>query len=221
MRRAPKGMWDRVRGPAPTDLWLISYSDMLTLLLAFFVLLLSVAQVGKRDFERLRSAISHQPMSEDQLNRLSEQVAAWVKQQGLEGKIVPTRDADGLRVQFANTMLFDSGKATLNPAGDEVIDKFIGMFRTVDVTYKVTVEGYSDDVPINNVAFRSNWALSSARAVEVLGRFIGAGVAKDRLSVQAFADTRPIDAAPPEAMSAGEKLNFVRSLNRRVIVRVY
>src|SRR6185369_9102903 len=105
------GMWEKVRGTSASDLWLISYSDMLTLLLAFFVLLLSVAQVGKRDFEKLRAAINKQPMSEDQLKKLAEQVSVWVKKEGLEGKIVPTRDADGLRVQFANTVLFDSGKA--------------------------------------------------------------------------------------------------------------
>ncbi len=214
-------MWDKLRGGGAPDLWLISYSDMLTLLLAFFVLLLSVAQVGKRDFERLRAAISREPLTEDQLNRLSAQVAEWVKQQGLEGKVVPTRDVDGLRVQFANTVLFDSGKASLNPGGDELIDKFIGMFRGVDATYKVTVEGYSDDVPINNPQFHSNWALSSARAVEVLQRFIDAGVAKSRLSVQAFADTRPVDATPPANMPPAEQVAFVRSLNRRVIIRVY
>jgi len=215
------GMWEKVRGTSASDLWLISYSDMLTLLLAFFVLLLSVAQVGKRDFEKLRAAINKQPMSEDQLKKLAEQVSVWVKKEGLEGKIVPTRDADGLRVQFANTVLFDSGKAVLNPGGGDAMNRFIGMFRDVDTTYHLAVEGYSDDVPINNPQFRSNWSLSSARAVEVLGKFVDGGVSKSRLSVQAFADTRPIDATPPTAMSAAEKLNFVRSLNRRVIIRVY
>jgi chemotaxis protein MotB len=212
---------NRYRRSAPTDLWLISYSDMLTLLLAFFVLILSIAHVGKRDFERLRAAISKQPLTEDQLNQLSAQLAEWVKREHLQDRIVTTRDADGLRVQFANTVLFDSGKAIINPGGGEVMGKFIAMFRTIDKTYHVTVEGYSDDVPINNPQFRSNWALSSARAVEVLQRFIESGVAKDRLSVQAFADTRPVDAAPPPGMSATEQTSFIRSLNRRVIVRVF
>ena len=215
------GMWEKVRGKPAHDLWLISYSDMLTLLLAFFVLLLSVAQVGKRNFEKLSAAMRSQPLSEDQLNKLAQQVTAWVQREGLEGKVVPIRDDDGLHVQFANTVLFDSGKASLNPSGASVIDRFITMFRGVDPTYKCTVEGYSDDVPINNAQFRSNWQLSSARAVEVLDRFIGAGVAKDRLNVQAFADTRPIDTKPPDSMSQDEKLAFVRSLNRRVIIRVY
>lgn len=216
-----QSMWEKVRGAPPTDLWLISYSDMLTLLLAFFVLLLSVAQVGKRDFEKLTAAMRHQPMSEDQLNKLAQQVEEWVKREGLQGSIIPTRDADGLRVQFANTVLFDSGKAVLNPGGATNISKFIQMFRTVDPTYKLTVEGYSDDVPINNPQFHSNWALSSARAVEVLTRFSDGGIDKGRLSVQAFADTRPVDAKPPEKMSEAQKLDFVRALNRRVIVRVY
>ena len=215
------GMWDRVRGAGPTDLWLISYSDMLTLLLAFFVMLLSVAQVGKRNFEKLSAAMRNTPTSEDQLNRLAAQVESWVKQQGLEDKVVTTRDDDGLRVQLANTVLFDSGKAALNPGGGDVIGKFITLFRTVDVTYKTTIEGYSDDVPINNPQFHSNWALSSARAVEVLQRFADAGIAKDRLSAQAFADTRPVDKKPPAGLSEADRLAFVRSLNRRVIIRVY
>lgn len=221
MSRRRASMWDQVRGQTRTDLWLISYSDMLTLLLAFFVLLLSVAQIGKRDFDRLTAAIHSRPASEDQLNQLAAQVEAWVKREGLEDKIVTIRDNDGLTVQFANTVLFDSGKASLNPGGGQLITRFLGTFRTVDPSYKVTVEGYSDDVPISNSQFRSNWALSSARAVEVLEFFVAAGVAKDRLSVQAFADTRPVDARPPDSMSPEERLAFVRSLNRRVIIRVH
>jgi chemotaxis protein MotB len=135
--------------------------------------------------------------------------------------VVATRDADGLRVQLANTVLFDSGKAALNPGGGEVLAKFLGMFRTVDTTYNVTVEGFSDDVPINNPQFRSNWALSSARAVEVLQRFEDAGVARTRLSVQAFADTRPVDTTPPKELGEDARRSFIRSLNRRVIIRVY
>jgi len=214
-------IWHKVRRSPPTDLWLISYSDMLTLLLAFFVLLLSVAKVGKRDFERLSAAIRKQPLTEDQLNNLSNQLAEWVKREHLQDRIVTSRDADGLRVQFANTVLFDSGKASINPAGVVVMDKFIVMFRGIDRTYHVTVEGYSDDVPINNPQFRSNWALSSARAVEVLQRFIDNGITKERLNVQAFADTRPVDAAPPAGLSTTEQTSFIRSLNRRVIVRVF
>jgi chemotaxis protein MotB len=214
-------IWNKVRRSPPTDLWLISYSDMLTLLLAFFVLLLSVAKVGKRDFERLSAAIRKQPLTEDQLNKLSDQLAEWVKREHLQDRIVTSRDADGLRVQFANTVLFDSGRAGINPAGVVVMDKFIVMFRGIDKTYHVTVEGYSDDVPINNPQFRSNWALSSARAVEVLQRFVDNGIAKERLNVQAFADTRPVDATPPVGLSVTEQTSFIRSLNRRVIVRVF
>src|SRR5262249_4822169 len=153
--------------------------------------------------------------------RLSEQVAAWVKAEHLEDRVVATRDDDGLRVQLANTVLFDSGKAALNPGGSEIIGKFIGMFRGVDSKDQVAGGGYSHGGPITHPQSRSNGALAAARAVEVIGRFIDAGVTKNRLSVQAFADTRPVDATPPEGMSAGERVSFVRSLNRRVIIRVY
>jgi chemotaxis protein MotB len=215
--------WAELRGSGPADLWLISYSDMLTLLLAFFVLILSVAQVGKREFERLRAAINHRASapSEDQLNRLAKAVDEWAKREHLSQQVATSLDHNGLRVQFANTLLFDSGKAMVNHSGERVLLRFIDMFRSLDPAYRIVVEGYSDDVPINNPQFRSNWALSSARAVEVLERFVDHGVAKDRMSVEAFADTRPVDAVPPPRMSATEQKDFIRSLNRRVIIRVY
>jgi chemotaxis protein MotB len=215
--------WAELRGSGSADLWLISYSDMLTLLLAFFVLILSVAQVSKHEFERLRVAITHRTSapSEDQLQQLSKAVEAWAAREHLSQQVTTSLGHDGLRVQLANTLLFDSGRASINPSGEQVLVRFIEMFRSLDPTYRIAVEGYSDDVPIKNPQFRSNWALSSARAVEVLERFLEHGIAKGRVSAEAFADTRPVDAVPPPQLSAAEQRDFIRSLNRRVVIRVY
>ena len=222
-RRRRQVSWAELRSGGSADLWLISYSDMLTLLLAFFVLILSVSQVSKREFERLRVAITHRPStpSDDQLQKLSQSVDAWAVREHLSQQITTSLGPDGLRVQFANTLLFDSGRATIHPSGEQVLLRFVDMSRSLDPAYRIAVEGYSDDVPIKNPQFRSNWALSSARAVEVLERFIERGIDKGRVSAEAFADTRPVDAVPPAHLAAAERKEFIRSLNRRVIIRVY
>jgi chemotaxis protein MotB len=213
--------WDRIRSPEQEGIWLISYSDMMTLLLTFFVTLLSIAKVQKHRFELMSAALS-QKKTENDLVKLERTVDRWIRDSKMEDKVATDLGPEGLRVQFTNALLFESGKATLTSEGVGVVDRFLGMLAAVDPSYRVAVEGYSDDVPISNASFRSNWELSSQRAIEVLKRFLDRGIGKDRLSIQGFADTRPVRPMKrPDGMSPQAELAYVRSLNRRVVIVVY
>src|SRR5262245_22917421 len=170
-------VWDRMRSAEGEGVWLISYSDMVTLLLTFFVMLLSIAKVQKHRFEMISAALS-QKKTENDLLRLERQVERWVKETQMDDRVVADLGPEGLRVQFMNALLFESGKANLTADGQAIVDKFLGMLATIDPSYRIGVEGYSDDVPINNARFPSNWELSSQRAIEVLKRFVNYGVGK-------------------------------------------
>ncbi|HJZ88487.1 MAG TPA: flagellar motor protein MotB [Polyangia bacterium] len=213
--------WDRTRSPEQEGVWLISYSDMMTLLLTFFVMLLSIAKVQKHRFEMISAALS-QKKTENDLMKLERQVDQWIRDAKMEDRVVSDLGPEGLRVQFMNALLFESGKAQLTIDGQGVVDKFLSMLAQVDPSYRVMVEGYSDDVPISNAVFHSNWELSAQRAIEVLKRFVAYGVNKDRLSIQGFADTRPIRPKEmPHGLSPQAQLAYERSLNRRVVIVVY
>ena len=213
--------WDRIRSPEQEGIWLISYSDMMTLLLTFFVTLLSIAKVQKHRFEMISAALS-QKKTENDLLKLERRVDQWAREARMEERVATDLGPEGLRVQFMNALLFESGKANLTPDGQAVVDKFLFMLASVDPSYRITVEGYSDDVPISNAIFHSNWELSSQRAIEVVKRFLGFGIAKDRLSIQGFADTRPVRPLKmPQGLAPQAQLDFVRSLNRRVVIVVF
>lgn len=215
--------WDRMRagGDQHEGLWLISYADMITLLLTFFVALLSTAKIQKDRFERMSAALN-QRATQSQLQQLEAKVGRWAAEAGLRDKLTAELGPDGLRVQFTNALLFESGKATLTAEGTAVVDRFLGLLASVDPTYRVTIEGHSDDVPIANPTFRSNWELSSQRAIEVLGRLKASGIDERRMSVQGFADTRPVAAAQlPRGLDAQAQLAHQRSLNRRVVIMVH
>ncbi len=196
---------------AEEDNWLISYADLLTNLLAFFVLLFSVSTLQTHRFEAMSEAFAGE--QKGGVRELEEQVAALVRELSLADEVTTRVDADGLAVGFGQKLLFPSGRAELSSEGDRLMARVAELLLPVTDRYSVVVEGHADDVPINTPSFPSNWELSAQRSVNVVHALIAHGVDASRVSSQAFADTRP------ERDAAGT-LADVRAQNRRVVVRV-
>ena len=200
--------------------WLLSYADLITLLITFFILLLSVSTIQRNRFELLRTEFNEEAATVNDLTTVQKQLDAYISQTGLGETVSTTLDMDGLKLQFTNTVLFDSGRAEVTPAGRVILDKMSQSLVTLGSTYRLVVEGYTDDVPIHTAEFDSNWALSAGRAIQVLQALRTAGIDEKRLSVQGFADTRPavpVAGEPDPAMDLEQR----RAQNRRVVIRVY
>ena len=213
--------WDRMKGTDHEGIWLISYADMITLLLTFFVALLSTAKIQKHRLEQMSNALNKKA-TESQLQQLERKVEKWVAETKMQDRVQHELGEDGLRVQFTNALLFESGKASLTSEGLGVVDRFLGMLASVDTTYQILIEGHSDDVPISTGQFKSNWELSTQRAIEVLRRFSDRGVGKERMSIQGFADTRPVKpVVAPKNLDERGQIAYLRSLNRRVVIVVH
>ena len=105
---------------------------------------------------------------------------------------------------------FASGSSTMDPSFLEVLDKTSSALAQIQG--KIFIEGHTDDVPISNAAYGSNWDLSAARAVAVAERVLSAkALAPQRITVSGFADTRP--QAPNDSWEG-------RAQNRRVEIVV-
>jgi chemotaxis protein MotB len=199
-------------GEAPQDeLWLVSYVDLLTLLIGFFVLLLAASGVKAARFERIAAAISG--ASPPPLESLRGKVDELIAKSQLADRVRTREDAEGLGIEFKDVLLFDSGSAELRTQAGTIVRDVAGLLAELPAR-PVIVEGHTDEVPIHNERFRSNWELSAQRAINVLQALEGAGVARDRMSARGYADTRPL-AAPGEA-----SLDERRTQNRRVVIRV-
>jgi chemotaxis protein MotB len=215
--------------------WLIPYVDVISLLLAFLILTLSMSKISPRKFEMLTSTLAKQP-EPPTLESLKESVDQMLRKEKLQNAVATSLDEEGLRVVFrGDGVLFESGQAEITPAGRKLIDQFIGLAgKTVDQQHQIAIEGHTDDVPIHTSRYDSNWELSSARATVVLKSFLAAGFDPRRLSAQGFADTRPARALPKGDEGAPEKADTAgaraaaaaavakaRAENRRVVIRVY
>jgi len=195
-------------GGQDDELWLISYADLLTLLIGFFVLLLAVSPPKTAQFERMAASLTGEATP---LEELKEKVDTFITQEGLEKKVLTRQETDGLAIEFKDALLFDSGSADIRADGASAIASIARMLQTLP-SRGLIIEGYTDDVPIRTSRFASNWELSSQRAINVRTALEQSGVGRERMSVRGFADTRRVDVqGPPEEQ---------RAANRRVVIRV-
>jgi chemotaxis protein MotB len=193
------------------ELWLISYADMLTLLVGFFVLIIASVPLQRASFERIAAALSgsSRPAPLEELRSKVDQLIA--RSPELKDRVLTRADAEGLGIEFKDALLFDSGSAALRPEAAPAIGEIARFLRELPAR-PVTVEGHTDDVPISTAGFPSNWELSSQRAINVLNALHASGVERERMSARAFADTRPLDAQGTVEQR--------RTANRRVVIRV-
>ena len=203
-----------LREDAADELWLISYADLLTLLIGFFVLLIAVSPVKLARFEQMVSSINGK--APPPLVELKAEVDAYVEKAGLHGKVSTREDADGLAIEFKDALLFDSASADLRSEGAGTLEAVAKKIAELP-TRSVLIEGHTDDVPISTPRFASNWELSSQRAINVRASLEAAGVRREVMSVRGFADTR---ALPPGQLPAGGSVEAQRAANRRVVIRV-
>lgn len=105
----------------------------------------------------------------------------------------------GDRFILQSEVLFDSGSADINPAGQTELRKVAKALREIsstipdDINWVLRVDGHSDRVPIHTEEFPSNWYLSSARAIAVVSFLVEEGVEPKRLVAAGFGEFQPLD----------------------------
>ncbi len=136
---------------------------------------------------------------------IKEAMASLIKQ----GLISVTTNGLGVDIQINSNILFPSGSATLSRQAVPILEKIA---RTLLKTRTaVDVEGFTDNVPINNWQFPSNWELSAARAASVVHLLTRAGMAPQRLAAVGYGEHHPV---------ASNKTPEGRQKNRRVVLVV-
>jgi chemotaxis protein MotB len=147
--------------------------------------------------------------------KLQKQLNSYAKSHGFGSDVQAVINRQGLVVHvLTDKLLFNSGSATIQSAGLPLLTE-IGHLLNVDQKHPITVEGNTDNQPIQSSQFPSNWELSADRATTVLRYLAGDGVAEQRLSAAGYADLHPLAS---NATPAG------RARNRRVDIvldRIY
>lgn len=209
-------------GEGHEELWLITYADLITLLLCFFILLFASANIDQNVWETIKQSysakvkkkVANTPLA-DIKNQLDSMLMKEVKSQKLE----IAKDQDGINMRFLSTSFYNSGEAELLPEGKEIVDKIFTVVKNVKGTeFNIDVEGHTDDNPITTQEFPSNWELSVARASNVVRYLIDRGLEPRRLKASGYADTKPV---VENRDKLGKPIPENQSINRRVVLKIH
>ncbi len=200
----------------PTDVWLLSYSDLITNLFVFFAFLLSISIINQYRLETVTNYFKKKPKFS--LYDLKKQIDDIIVKNSLQEKITTAIGNEGLEIDFSHSMLFLSGEKELLESSKPHILKFIKELKSIDSKWRFVVEGHTDDVPIHTPIFPSNWELSSYRSMEFLNFLRANGIDEDRIQQRGYAHTKPKVANADEK---GMPIEKNRATNRRVTVKIF
>jgi chemotaxis protein MotB len=150
-----------------------------------------------------------QRVKKDKMRNMAKEISEALAPLVKEGQVRITEGALGITVDINASVLFAPGDARLDIRAVQALVAVAQILAPTD--FPVTVEGHTDNTPINTPQFPSNWELSGMRASSVVRLFVDSGVDPRRLTATGFADQRPVDDnATPEG----------RSRNRRVAITI-
>ncbi|MDQ0860532.1 flagellar motor protein MotB [Bacillus sp. V2I10] len=183
--------------------WLLPYADLLTLLLALFIVLFAMSSVDAQKFQMLARAFNstftggtgvleypspipdgemekldqekeknpekeqQETLEQEKLKEIQKKVNAYIAANRLETQLKTTLTDEGLLITILNDIFFDSGNSSIRKK-DEQLAKEISKLLVMNPPRNIIVSGHTDNVPIQNAEFESNWHLSVMRAVNFM-----------------------------------------------------
>lgn len=202
-----------------SEIWLLSYADMMTLLVGFFAMILSFSKIDPTEYEKMKKSATQMFGGEYKIPHevLSKNLKEVLKKENLSDMVVINQDDKGVEVTFRGALFFDSGSAVLKTQAFELFQKIIPILQVNAKGYSMVIEGHTDDSPIKSPQFPSNWELSSFRAAAVLRLLEDSGFDKSFLKAVGWGETRPI---LPNRSPAGTALLENQGQNRRVVLKI-
>jgi len=192
--------------------WLLTYADLITLLLAFFIVMYSMSQIDAKKFGKMSRALSGAlkggslaikrgedigmapgkgVMEIGHLMSIGRMIEEKINKPGDDKPISTEMSERGLVIHIVESALFRQGSADLEAKAKSVLEIVSSHLDGID--NHIRVEGHTDDIPINTIKYPSNWELSSARATEVVRYFIeNKIVAPGEISALGYGEYRPI-----------------------------
>lgn len=215
-----------------SERWLLTYSDLITLLMIFFVIMYASSRVDATKYKSIANSFSATfggeasivegggvsivdgaegtsngtNTEESKMQQVKENLDKYLKENKLNQNVTTKIQERGLVVSINDTMFFESGEAEIR---EDVLKKIIqiGNILKQQENY-IRIEGNTDNHPIHNYTFESNWQLSSVRAANVVQLLVEkCGFPPEKLSSVGYGEYRPI---------ASNESEQGRSKNRRV-----
>ena len=209
------------------DGWMGTYGDMVTLLMAFFVMLYSASDPDPGKYEEIaesmKEAFSKQDV-ENEFKKLHESLEDIIEKKNLDNTVEIKLGPNGILIQIPGSSMFASGSADImTDMAPVIVEISTAITQLLDESsyhdYMIEVEGHTDDEPIgeDSEIFSSNWDLSAIRATGIVELLYNSGIEMDKLKPIARAESIPL---LPNRDENGIPIPENRAKNRRVVIKV-
>ena len=208
---------------------MITYADLITLLLGLFIILYAISNVDAAKYEKITTAMGSVFGSEKfridldipaQLTRgeevviqpmdlLRSELNEIININNLDKSVSIEDNQRGITIRILDDILFVSGDADLNNRAKEVLKLISGIIKKMP--NDIRVEGHTDDVQINTARFPSNWHLSISRALNTAYYLIQTeNIDPDKVSVVGYSEYNPIEAnSTPEGRAKNRRVDII------------
>ena len=219
--KVQKGWGDTEEELIENEDWLdvmMPYSDLVTLLLVFFIFFYIFNAFTSQGTSQAETIFEKKAMNDRQVEALDSNEVAIEKDKLAQLKNADQDTLGGLKEHVftvSGGVLFESGSADLKRSAESTLRLIAMEIRRKmnnDPHWQIRVEGHTDNVPINTPIYKSNWELSTARAVSVVRFFVKNGYFKpDQLQAMGYGEHKPI---------ASNETSWGRQKNRRVEIKL-
>lgn len=216
--------------------WMASFADTMTLLMTFFILLYSMASVEEEKMIAMANALQNvlqgkksdaifdynlsngeapiisadeKELEQNESDYTYEELKKYIEGNNLETLMTVEKNEEGVELQLSDSILFPSGTADLLNESKTILNKVAELI--LNSKTDIVIAGHTDNRPIKNNKFPSNWELSVQRAVNVVKYFTeGKGITSSRFSVMGYGEHRPIgDNSTEEGQRANRRVSIL------------
>jgi len=194
--------------------WLVTLSDLMMLMLTFYVMMFMVVEPNEQDYlgivREIGDALGGSSIQERKLDYevVTNKVKGLIERNNLQRSVQLTSDSRGIILFAGGDFFFLPGTAKLT----KDVKLFLKIVSRVlkDNNYKVVVEGHTDDRPIKSAKYPSNWELSTARASAVVRYFIkNMKLDPRRFAAVGYAHNKPRFALIPENRAKNRRVEII------------
>ena len=196
--------------------WFATYSDMMTLLFAFFVLLFSLSTLDPVKLAEFGEGGDKRTEVKD-LAEIKQEFEEMIKELDMESTATVSQDPRGIALEIDGDICFESSQVEIKPQLMRVLDRAIEDILTAENDIRpIVIEGHTDsDLMRGDAAkiYPTNWELSSGRAAEVVKYLIAKGVNSTRLSPTGYADRWPFGITWTQKRSGDINQELIDAMN--------
>lgn len=216
------------------EAWLLPYSDLMTLLLAVFIVLFAVSQIDVEKAKQMTEEFSEKMMTQSyneserdgrenpadeskqnaknelqEMEALKAELDEKLKNENLTASVTTGIDHRGLVISLSNAILFDPGSAEIKKDYEGTLLEIAEMISVMNNL--IRIEGHTDNIPMNSALYPSNWDLSVARAANVV-RLITkkSNASPEKLIAVGYGEYRPIaDNSTAEGRAKNRRIDII------------